>query len=110
MNDKILTANRLSDGVVIFLAADGRWVETVDDARVEADGTGHQALETAGRAAVADQHLVEPYLIDVTRRADGRIFPTRYRERVRAAGPSIRLDLGKQAEGKSSLTHDEKAA
>jgi hypothetical protein len=40
--------------------------------------------------------VVDVNLIDVEF-IDGGIHPTRLRERIRAAGPTIRTDLGKQA-------------
>ena len=94
MTDKILTANRLSDGIVLFLGPDGRWVEQAADARV--------AREEAGRAAVAAHTVVDPYLIETAPDADGRPAPTRYRERLRALGPSTHPHLGKQAEAAAS--------
>jgi hypothetical protein len=40
--------------------------------------------------------VVDVYAIDVAIE-DGRIRPLVYRERIRAEGPSVRLDLGKQS-------------
>jgi hypothetical protein len=39
---------------------------------------------------------VAPYLFDV-REAAGRTVPVKVREAIRAAGPTVRTDLGKQA-------------
>ena len=102
MTDKILTANRLSDGIVLFLGPDGRWVEQAADARVAREEAGWAALEEAGRAAVAAHTVVDPYLIETAPDADGRPAPTRYRERLRALGPSTHPHLGKQAEAAAS--------
>jgi hypothetical protein len=42
--------------------------------------------------------VVDPYLIEVTR--EGAVpRPVRLREAIRARGPTVRPDLGKQAEG-----------
>jgi hypothetical protein len=84
---QILTANRLADGKVVFRAADGRWVEEVALAEVveEADAP---ALLQEGEAALARAEIVGPYLIDVVV-TDGRPVPLRYRERIRAEGPSV---------------------
>jgi len=98
MRDKILTANRLRDGTVVFLGGDDRWVERALDARVETDEAGCAALEAAGRAAVAAHAVVDPYLIDTAADANGRPVPIRYRERLRAQGPSTHPHFGKQAE------------
>jgi hypothetical protein len=41
--------------------------------------------------------VVEPYLFEVAKEADG-IRAASVRETIRQAGPTVRLDLGKQAE------------
>ena len=53
-------------------------------------------LEAIGKAAFANNEVVDVDLIDVEL-VDGAIRPLRLRERIRAAGPTNRLDLGKQA-------------
>lgn len=92
----MVTANRLIDGEVVFLDADDRWQETFADGGV-IDETAADARLAVAEAAVAACQVVGPYLIDVVRDAEGRLQPARYRERMRALGPSVRTDLGKQA-------------
>ena len=41
------------------------------------------------------------YLVDAERRA-GQVRAAHIRERMRALGPTVRPDLGKQAEGKAN--------
>lgn len=93
---KIVSANDLLDGDVIFLARDGGWTRAIEDAQVA------HATDDADRllaAAAADfAHAVAPYLVDVTIDAAGRPRPIHYRERIRLAGPTNRPDLGRQAE------------
>ena len=91
------TANTLLDGEAVWLAANGQWVGSVSSASVfrtveERDA----AAEVAARADAANI-VVEPYEIDVIVEAGGTV-PTKFREKIRAAGPTIRLDLGKQAD------------
>jgi hypothetical protein len=93
---KVLTANRLTDGEAVWFAKDRTWSETIADAEVAADKDGEAALEAAGKAAFAANEVVDVDLIDVDL-VDGAIYPLRLRERIRATGPTIRLDLGKQA-------------
>ena len=93
---KVLTANRLSDGEAVWFSKDRKWVETIADAQVSGDKDTEAALEIAGKAAFANNEVVDVDLIDVEL-VDGTIRPLRLRERIRAAGPTIRLDLGKQA-------------
>ena len=92
-----VTANRLGDGIVVFLAADGRWSERAEDAAVAADKAAADALMAAAERAVDQRTVVGPYLIEVAEGPAGP-QPVKLRERIRAAGATVRLDLGKQAE------------
>jgi hypothetical protein len=92
---KILTANRLFDGEAVWFA-NGVWVEGVEAAEIAADKADEERLDAAGREALAANLVVDVNLIDVEM-VDGAIHPVRLRERIRAAGPTIRNDLGKQA-------------
>lgn len=94
---QVLTANRLSDGIVVFLGAGNVWCERIEDARVLATGDAAAAALEKGVADAAARIVVDPYLIDVKPAAVG-VAPVRLRERIRAAGPTVRRDLGKQAE------------
>lgn len=94
MARQIVTANRLTDGRVVYLAAHGAWSEWPGEAAVAGDGTQAAAL-LARAQADAVSRVVEPYLIDLD--DDAGVTPRRYRELIRASGPSVRRDLGKQA-------------
>ena len=96
MSAQILTANRLIDGAVVFLAADGSWNTHLTGVHVAADKESAAALEAIGARDAAAQIVVAPYLIDVAEEG-GRYVPTRYRERIRAFGPSTHPELAKQA-------------
>jgi hypothetical protein len=93
---KILTANRLTDGAAVWLASDHSWAEDIHDAEIAHDEICEEKLERAGKAAFLKNEVVDVAMIDIEL-ADSGIRPTRLRERIRAAGPSIRRDLGKQA-------------
>ena len=92
---KVLTANRLSDGIAVWYA-DGGWAETVGHAYVAHDKTAEDRLEAIGAAAAANNEVLDVNVIDVTI-VDGLVEPVRLREKIRAAGPTIHPDLGKQA-------------
>lgn len=96
MSARILTANRLRDGAAVFLAADGTWGTGLDVVRVVRDAEEAAALEAIGARDAAARIVVAPYLIDVVE-TDGRIVPTRFRERIRAFGPSINVASRRQA-------------
>ena len=74
---KAITANRLSDGAVVYLGDD------------EAALTAAQGRKT---------EIADAYLITVSE--DGALSGReRLRETIRTAGPTVRLDLGYQAGG-----------
>ena len=94
---QILTANRLTDGAVAYWRS-GQWVAALAEAEVlEQDDAAKAALDAAARS-VAGRVVVNPYLFAV-RIDDGVAVPVKEREIIRAAGPSVRADLGKQAGG-----------
>jgi hypothetical protein len=94
----IVTANRLRDGAVVYLAPDHGLAERLDAAeRLATKDETDAALARAARY-VAEQVIVNPYPIEVTE-SRGGLKPVRMREVIRAAGPTVRLDLGKQAAG-----------
>ena len=79
---KVVTANRLSEGRVVYLDGNGDWSASLGNAACAADDAASDALrvqaERAGR-------VVGPYLIDVVE-IDGAIEPLGTREMIRAAG------------------------
>lgn len=93
---KILTANRLTDGEAVWYSAEQRWSETIEGALLAGDKESEARLEAIGKKAHDENHVVDVNLIDV-RVVDGVIMPLRLREQIRAAGPTNRTDLGKQA-------------
>lgn len=93
---KVLTANRLTDGEAVWYAPSHSWSETLEGAEVARDKEHEEKLENIGKAAFAANQVVDVDLIDVDI-IDGEIVPLRLRERIRAAGPTNRTDLGKQA-------------
>ena len=85
---QVLTANRLTDGRVVFLDRDGGWTPELSRAQVAADETAAAGLTARGERAETDCEVVGPYLIEVTDEA-GRIEAVEFREAIRAAGPTI---------------------
>ena len=91
-SSKVVTANRLHDGAVVFRRPDGRWAVRVEEAAVAPDEPAAKALLGAAEADALAALVVAPYLIDVETRA-GAPMPTFYRERIRAFGPSRRFHV-----------------
>jgi len=93
MADKVLTANRLSDGISVWLDAAGNWNEQLQDAFVARHKEAVDALEATGKQAFADNKVVDVNVVDVEE-VDGVLRPLRMRERIRAEGPSIAYAAG----------------
>lgn len=96
MTLQAITANRLADGRVVYLREDGSWSGRIEDSVVVESEDRAKALLEGAKRAVADRLVVDPYLFAVAV-ADGRIRPLGRREEIRAAGPSVRGDLGYQS-------------
>jgi hypothetical protein len=97
MAQQVVTANRLGDGRVVYLADGYLWVEEIGRARVAEDEDAGKALTAIAEKAVADRIVVAPYLIDVKIEGD-HVTPTRYREVLRALGPSSHPEFGRPAD------------
>jgi hypothetical protein len=92
----VVIANRLGDGIVVFLGTDGRWVERLADCPPAESPEDGEKLLDRGMQAERSQEVVDPMLIEVEDR-DGVLTPVKRREAIRAMGPTVRPDLGKQA-------------
>jgi hypothetical protein len=92
---QMLTANRLRDGDVLYRKGSG-WVLELAEGDVYPDPAGADAALKAATAETLRNEFVAPYLFEV-REAGGKIVPVKEREIIRAAGPTVRQDLGKQA-------------
>jgi hypothetical protein len=98
---QLITANRLRDGIAVFMTRSGDWSEVIDDAVLALEPQAAAALEARAKADEKKTVVTGSYLIDAER-LEGRVRATHIRERMRALGPTVRLDLGKQAEGKGA--------
>jgi predicted NAD/FAD-binding protein len=85
----VITANRLSDGAVVFRTADGGWTTTLAHAAVATAADAAGALLAAAKA----DHLraVDAYVAAVELAEDGGVRPGNLRERIRTAGPTVAL-------------------
>ncbi|MGO3517743.1 MAG: DUF2849 domain-containing protein [Acetobacter cibinongensis] len=87
----VLTANRLLDGRIVWLAADNTWQILLSHAQVFPNTEIEEKLaEYAGKAQ--QEGLVGVYGVQVHTDA-GRITPVTSREQIRAQGPSIHPDF-----------------
>jgi len=82
----ILTGNDLATGDVIWWTGEG-WSRHVNDATDVGDkGTEIAQVELAAR------HVNEAYVVDAVQTDEG-VRPAHIKERIRALGPTVRLDL-----------------
>ncbi len=93
---KVVTANRLTDGEVVWLGAQGVWAEMLNEAEALSTKEAEQKALDLAHASADRQEVVDVYVIDVILE-EGRLIPQKLREMIRAAGPTTRVDLGKQA-------------
>ncbi|WP_428149756.1 DUF2849 domain-containing protein [Brevundimonas sp.] len=81
---KILTANRLSDGRVIYAGVTGRPVSSFGQAARFVGEAADRALE---RALLEPSEFVGPYLVNVE--VHGPSGRDRLKETIRARGPTV---------------------
>lgn len=93
----VITANRLTDGTVVYRAADGSWTTLISEAAIATTAPAASALLAA--ANDDDVRVVEPYVAPVTPDAGGRAQPGNLRERIRVAGPTFDLPASPETAG-----------
>ncbi len=85
---KVISANRLADGVVVYAGQGGAWLERLDDARVFASQEEAETGLARAQADAARNLIVDPFLVEVTQEASG-LRPASLRDSIRAQGPTI---------------------
>jgi hypothetical protein len=98
----IITANRLIDGIVLFQESGGGWAEDFAYAAIYPDAAATKAALDLAKEDERQDLIVEPYAVAVELR-NGHFAPKALRELIRATGPTVRLDLGKQAQGQAPV-------
>lgn len=90
---QMITANRLTDGIVVYLGADGTWHEEIAEASAAETDEAAAELERIAAADEAACRVVGPYLMEI----DGAGHrPARLRESIRAVGPTVQTGLNGQ--------------
>ena len=80
----VASANRLADGVVVFLGDAGEWTTRLDRAAVARDKRAAEIL--LDRAKTEAFSVVDPYLVAVSEDDDGMLEPLSLREKIRVSG------------------------
>ncbi len=88
---KIVTANRLRQGDVVYLTDSGRWSVHLNESRATRDATELEAMLALAAESIAAREIVAPYEMEVVE-VDGILQPLSTREIIRAAGPTVRAD------------------
>ncbi len=81
---QVASANRLADGMVVFLDEAGQWTSRLDRAAVARDRRGAEILLERAKAEAAS--VVDPFLVAVAEEDDGALTPLSLREKIRASG------------------------
>ena len=94
-----MTANRVKNGEVVYyrhpsLTTGKSWTTDINKSCISSRIGDDQNLEIEGKKSVITQLVIDPYLIEVTQK-NGNIAPTRYRELIRAKGPTTDPKLKK---------------
>ncbi|WP_315837360.1 DUF2849 domain-containing protein [Bradyrhizobium prioriisuperbiae] len=85
----IVTANRTSDGIVIYRTADHGWSADLSDAAIVR--TADEARALLAEAIADDVGAIGSYIAPVEVSGDGRIAPGNLREHIRKDGVTIDL-------------------
>ena len=81
---QVASANRLGDGVVVFLDDAGRWTERLGHAVLARDKRAGEILLERAKAEASD--VIDPFLVAVSEDDDGTVEPLSLREKIRASG------------------------
>jgi uncharacterized protein DUF2849 len=81
---QVASANRLADGVVVFLDDAGRWTRRLDRAALARDKRGAEILLERAKAEAGS--VVDPFLVAVSEDDDGSLTPLSLREKIRVSG------------------------
>ena len=91
---RIVSANDLFLGDVVYLDRHGGWTRRLDEAEVAMTDAEAAALEALARQPLL---VVGPYLLPVTLDDTGAPSPRHYREKIRDRGPTNRTDLDRRS-------------
>ena len=80
----VASANRLADGVVVFLGDASDWTTGLNRAAVARDKRAAEILLERAKAEAFT--VVDPYLVAVSEDDDGVLEPLSLREKIRVSG------------------------
>lgn len=86
---KVITANRLSDGAIVYLQVTDKslsWRDSIHEATVFHESVTERMVRMAEKQE-AENIVIAPYAIEIT----GKHEPLSARETIRAHGPSVKF-------------------
>jgi len=81
---QVVSANRLVDGMVVWLDEAGQWTDRLQHAALARDPRAAEILLERARAEAFP--VVDPFLVAVIEDGEGTIEPLSLREKIRASG------------------------
>jgi hypothetical protein len=84
----VISANRLNDGIVVYLGKTGEWQERLAAAQIFSDEAATKAALELAKAAVKENLILDPFAVEVI--GDGTDLKAKsLRDSIRAKGPTI---------------------
>ncbi len=93
---QVVSANRLDDGIVVFVGRDRAWVELLDAARLFDTKADMEAAVAVAQKDVAANRVVDIFPFEVKISGD-TVTAVALRDIIRTSGPTVHRDHGKQA-------------
>ena len=85
---RMIIANRLTDGLVVFYTGEGEWSVDIADGKIMTDESEESRAYAAAKSDEDNCRVVDPNLIDV-KLDGGSPRPVAIREAIRAFGPTV---------------------
>ncbi len=85
---KVISANRLTDGIVVYVGPEGSWPEALGEARIFESKAEAEAGLLAARADVKRNLVLDPFVVEIAR-GEGGLQAVSFRDAIRARGPTI---------------------
>ncbi len=85
---RIISANRLQDGTVVYLGPSGDWVTQLSEAILFTSDEASEADLAKARGAMTSNLVVDPLIVEITEDGAGRRATT-LRNAIRVCGPTV---------------------
>ena len=88
---KVLTANDLLGGHVVFFTEDRKWSADLQDAWLATTTQAAADFETLAASREVEAKTASAYVMEVRHHQDGSLETDKLREEIRVAGPTIEI-------------------